>query len=446
LRNLYLCLFFPVYLSTLIAEENILEDTSIKETFILKTMSNGTYPNAPYANVLLESKTSKDTYDVDLGLVVHKGYSDTYATINQMSLSYLGEQYEFKIGNYVNTLGKMDYLSTTNLINPTNIEFFDDENINIRKIPILMSQISYYPNDTWKLEAIVQPFNSNYQDYTNTYINIILNTLLPQYINSLTQDSATKEILNQYIFVPTYDNYISPALANDINNNYTRSSDINIDKLGGFLVAEFTGESATIGGVWMNRYSEIPLIRVNEDVVNILQDLENDQSATTDLTEYAQGEDLGVVNGVDTYRYNQYSLYYESTIDRFGIRAESSFRDKVPVVNAYSWLSSFGFGIDYKSKYIYSNLEMQWLHLDYKNQDLYAGIYSAKSEAFNIINAKLYLDYYLLFGYYNQVFELTNYPNLTLEYEDYSLAFQYLYSKENEKLNNLSLVLKASFE
>ncbi len=451
-------MFFKNYFSTVVLlsiyslshtnlhanEETVLDSLNLKETFILKATDNEVYENSPYVNILVESKISQENYDIDMGLVLYKGYDDTYAAINQMSLTYLGDNYELIIGKYVDTLGKLDYLSTVNIINPTNVEFFDDENINIRKIPLLMTELIYYPDDSWKLQAIVQPFNTTHQDYTSVYINVILNTLLPKYINGLVEGNQASEGVNEYVFMPVYSNYISPSLAEDIESKNNSGSDYAIDKLGGFLVAEYAGQNATYGAIWMNRHSEIPYIKVNEDVIDAIEDLDN--PSVDNAINSTDSNNSDIVTGVDTYRYNQYNLYFESTLGEFGIRAETSFRDKIPVVNDYSWMSSVGVGVDYKSQYIYNNLELQWLHLDYNSDDVFAGVYSARSESFEIKNTELFLDYYLLFGYYDGDLELTSYPNITLKYEEYSLGLRYLYSKENSYLNNVSIILKAKFE
>jgi hypothetical protein len=108
-------------------------------------------------------------------------------------------------------------------------------------------------------------------------------------------------------------------------------------------------------------------------------------------------------------------------------------------------MSSLGMGVDYSGEKFYNNLELQWLHLDSLNEDVYAGILTTKMSAIEFSEFKLYLDNYLLFGFYNSLFEVSIFPNITLVYKDISIILQYLASKEQSELNSASLILKAVF-
>jgi hypothetical protein len=435
---LYLILFH----SLLLGRENFFDSLELQETFVLKSMSNDTYQNSPYLHALFESKKFSDNGEVDFGISIEKSYNDTYLTLNQASYFYYSNLFEFKIGKYVDTLGTLDYLSTVNIINPTNIEFFDDKNINIRKIPLLMSELIFYPNNKWKIQTIIQPFDTTHQDFTNTYVNIILNTVLPNYLRSeiKSSDGTTEDI-----YIPLYDNYVSPVLAKHIQDNYSQTTDFSLDKLGGFFVAEYLAQNATYGFVWMNRFSEISLVKINQDIVEILENLEDDESASEALKDYIASDENSLVVNVDQYRYNQASLYFESAVDRLGIRSEISYRDKIPILNQYSSMLTSSIGLDYKIEKFFNTLELQWIRIVEERNNIYTGVYALRSDAFNLRNVKLFFENYLLFGYNNTTLELSVYPKIRFEYNKYTLGVEYLASKENPDLNNFSVVARVSF-
>lgn len=428
-------------------EEKILPDNLVlKESFMLRHFYNhDTYTTSPYILALLEGRVSEEDYEIDLGAMIYKDRNENGMAFNQVSVNYFGRSFEFKIGKYVQTLGVLDYFSTINLLNPARAEFFDDENINIRCIPLLMAGMTYYAGDQWRFQAVVQPFNADHQDFTSAYLNFILDAFLPSYFQSLTTGKGSIDQINQEIFLPVYNDSISPALNANINNRYDASSSYKAEKAGVVIAAEYTGDAANYGAVWMNRYSEIPYIEVDQDLLDAIKIYENSQDSSQNFGDYLSQSDLDPITKVEGYRYNQYNLYAEGTIGSYGIRAETSLRDKLPLINEYSWLSALGVGIDHKSGKVYNNLELQWLHVDSNGENIYAAILATKFDAVEFGDVKLSFDNYLLVGYYNSMSEITWFPNITLSRNGFSAVVQYLASKEEPEINSASIILKALF-
>jgi len=428
-------------------DDNALFDNLLlKQSFMVRHINNrDAYTTSPYLLALMEGRVSEERYDIDLGVMVYKDRNESGAVFNQASLSYLGDAFEFKIGKYVRTLGVLDYLSTINLLNPARAEFFDDQNINIRRIPLLMAGVTYYANDQWRFQAVVQPYNADHQDFTSAYLNFILDAFLPSYFQSLTAGKGSIDQINQEIFLPVYNDSISPALNTNIKNRYDASSTLNAEKAGIVIAAEYTGASANYGAVWMNRYSEIPYIEVDQDLLDAVRIFEHNEDSSQSFDDYLSQNDLDPITKVEGYRYNQYNLYAEGTIGSYGIRAETSLRDKLPIINEYSWLSAVGIGIDHKNGKIYNDLELQWLHTDSNGENIYAAILATKFDAVEFGDLKLSFDNYLLMGYYNSMSEITWFPNITLSRNGYSVVMQYLASKEKPQINSASIIVKALF-
>lgn len=447
--------FFQEPSMELLSEEIFLEEQEVyilsdylqvKESFLSRTFSNkDKYPSNPYIFVLGEAKYTKDNYELDFGFAIYNYDNKGGVELNQASYSYVGDSFEFKIGKYVKTIGVLDYMSMINLSNPSRPQFFDDENINIRRIPLLMSEITYYPNESFKLQATLQPFDNKHQDYTSTYLNFIIDAYLPNYFKSLSSKNTSATAIHDEIFLPAYNDGISPALNSYVKGQYDHGSTSDVSKAGGILVAEYLGEEASYGAVWINRYSEIPLVEINTQVLDALGNLDSATDVSQGLEDYVNSGNSDLVSKVAGYRYNQYNLYYEGTADAFGIRVESSLRDKIPTVNKFTWVSSLGMGVDYSGEDFYNNLELQWLHLDSLNENVYAGMLTTKMSAIDFGEIQLLFDHYLLFGYYNSLLEISTFPNITFVYKDVSIILQYLASKEQSELNSASLIVKAVF-
>jgi len=336
-------------------------------------------------------------------------------------------------------------MSSVNIVNPSRGEFFDETNINIRRVPTFMSEIVYYPSESFKFQAIVQAFDNKHQDYTSIYLSFILDAYLPNYFKSLSSNNSNGNVINEEIFLPTYNSNISPALNQYIQDKYQLGSSADADKASITLVSEYSGDASNYGAVWMNRYSEIPLIKIDQNVLDIINAAQNDTDVVGEIENYIDSGNADLISSVDGYRYNQYSLYYEGTADAFGIRFEGSYRDKLPTLNEFSWFGSVGLGVDYKADTVYSSVELQWLHIASLNQDMFAGIITTRFDSFEYANIEIYVDNYLLFGYYNSLLELSSLPNITFRYKNFSVLFQYLVSKEQSDLNSASLLLKVIF-
>ena len=422
------------------------DDFTLKETFLSRSFSNTEeYTTAPYFFALGEVLYANGDHEVDFGFTISKLHNGSTVEINQASYSYYGEQIEFKIGKYVNTIGVLDYMSSVNIMNPSRGEFFDETNINIRRVPTFMSEIVYYPSESFKFQTILQAFDNKHQDYTSIYLGFVLDAYLPNYFKSLSSNNSNLNIINEEIFLPTYNSSISPALNQYIQDRYQLGSSADADKASLTLVSEYSGDASNYGAVWMNRYSEIPLIKIDQNVLDIINAAQNNSNVIGEIENYIDSGNGNLISSVDGYRYNQYSLYYEGTADALGIRFEGTYRDKLPTLNEFSWMSSMGVGIDYKADSVYNALELQWLHIDSLNQDLFAGIVTTRFDSLHYSNLEIFFDNYLLFGYYNSLLEVSAFPNVTFRYERFSVVLQYLVSKEQSDLNSASLLIKAIF-
>lgn len=421
------------------------DNVTVRETQLLRIATRGTsYPESPYIYALLEGSYLADSYTAEGGLSISSSGPDRGAGINHLSVTWFGEDYDFKAGKSVMKLGVLDYMSTLDTVSPYRGAFFDDPNIYIRRIPEWMALFNGYPDDRLRLQGFCQAYDRDRQDLSSIYLRFALDSGLPLYIESLSRQNATAELLNQEIFLPAYHESISPALYDHIRSQYDTKEGRPEQMLFG-VTAEYAFESVTAGAVWINRYSEVPLVVLDANFTAAVETFGEGDAYLDALYGYLEQNDLDPIKGVEGYRYNLWGAYFETTYERYGIRGEVTLRERVPALNRFSGLSTVGVGIDTTREGVYHNLELQWVRLDEYGVNMFAGILATFFDWERNGPLEWRFSHYLLAGYYGGHKEIAVRPELLLKYEPFELQLQLLISRKRSRNNSGIITLGMRF-
>lgn len=418
------------------------DKTYIEATLIGRYMSNKTFfSNSPYGFVLFDTEYGEDNWKISGGVFGEKGLPHPDLPINHLYVDYFGDNTHFRIGKMVAKVGVLDYFSMLDTLNPIRLEFFDDPKVNIKRVPVWMAQADYTPVDELKLSFFIQPYDSKYQDYSGYYVNYALNRFVPQHYHEFFQQNP----IGQDIFAPVYYNAISPFVSHEIESKKP-SEPFNANNLSLGLGAEYTNDNGKFGFLYFNRYSEIPLIRVDQNLLDaaILYDKGEDVSPA--LSNYLASMDLDPIKSVQGFRYQQAGVYVETTTDSYGIRAEAAIRDKVPLLNTYGSVGSFGFAIDHLSaSSTYYALEAQCLHLSKYNKNAIIGMFTTKYEPVSFSVFRGHFENRLIGAAVDSMADIALNPSFSIEYDRTDLVFQGIVSANNSESNSISILLRSSF-
>ncbi|MHC3994099.1 hypothetical protein ACXWTF_04675 [Thiomicrolovo sp. ZZH C-3] len=418
---------------------------TLKQSFIVRQLNNGTaYPDTPYIFTLTEGDYEEGAYRIEGGLLLYKGHDGSGVSLNQMALVYWGDDFDVRIGKFVSKTGVLDYLSGMDLLNPVRVDFFDDDNINIRRIPQWMAELSFFVGGDSLLRVTVQPYDGRTQSYLSTYMGLLLDSYLPAYFERLSRNSEEGAAIYREVFLPLYLDGISPALKSDIDGQYNARG-LAVDKSTLQVVAEKSSAGGTFGAVWTNRYSEVPYIRVDEQLLAIIDALTEGQNSAEALRAYLDQPDLNPIKGVKGFRYNQYSLYAEGSVGTYGVRAEAGVRDRVPVLNSFSPLAMVGFGVDRQAGSSYFDLEVQWGYLKPYHESVLATVLLNKFDLAVFRGVAVRFDHYLITGWYGGNATAVMLPNLVLSRGAFEVDLHALYHSDDKTYNTVGFTLRASF-
>jgi len=417
------------------------ETQTIDATLLGRYVSNkNVYKHSPYFFALFESQYQTDTLSISGGLAFESRNKNEELLINNLELKKFGDNYTFKIGKMVQKVGVLDYFSFLDILNPSRAEFFYDTQLNIKKIPLWMSSIDYFVNDELKLTAFIQPYDTKHASYSSVYVDYILNQFIPEYY----KDVFKQEPLGSEVFYPVYTNSLVPYLTQDIQDK-SAGSRIYLDKLSFGAIAEYSDETKKLGAVYFNKYSEIPLIRVDQNLLDAAIAYDNGENPSEELVNYLESGNYDPIKSVEDFRYQQFGLYGETTYKSFGLRAELAYRDKIPLFNNYSALASAGFAVDKLSDFVYNTIETQYFYLQIYHKSAYISMLRSRFKRTTFYIYSAYFENSFIASKMDTLEEYSIAPRYVISYKEFDLAFEGLVSKNNNKTNTFSLLLRGRF-
>jgi hypothetical protein len=421
------------------------DNVTLKETQLLRIPTRSeSYTDSPYLFTMLEGNYLADSYTAEAGIAISSSGSEKGVGINHLSVTWYGDDYDLRAGKSVVKLGVLDHMSTLDTVSPYRGAFFDDPNVYIRRIPEWMAAVNYYYDDRLQLKGLLQAYDRSRQDLSSFYLRFVLDSGLPLYMESLSRQTPAAEALTREIFLPVYNESISPALYEHIRSKYD-GDDGQVDQMLVGVTAEYVFDTVTAGAVWVNRYGEVPLVVLDENLTAAAEAYGNGEAYLDAIYDYLEQNDLDPIKGMEGYRYNMWGAYFETTYETFGIRGEVTLRDKVPALSRFSTLSTVGLGIDTKSRGAYHNLEFQWVRLGEYDVNMLAGILATFYDWERRGALEWRFSHYLMMGYYGGHKEIALHPELLLRYEPFELQLQLLISKKSSRSNTGMITLGMRF-
>jgi len=393
--------------------------TAMHRNFTLNDTSFG------YTFVLGEVGYKGESFNVDMGLSIEE-YLETTMNINNLSASFFTDDYKLKIGKFVTTLGVMDYLTSFDDFNPRRLSFYNDENKNISRYANWMIEATTYLQDDISISVYLQKYDDQLDDYFYVGNYVLFNNFIPFFLNS--SENSDMLLVAQEVFTPVYDQYGKPTIEPYAENIYDMlSSDLENSAVGmNFLL---NSDDYTLGALWINSYSKIPLLKPDDELMDGLEDaFEEDKEHF--IQNYFSKNNVNTM--IEHFRYNKAGVYFETTVDDFGFRGELSYKDKIPVLNELSSQSTIALGVDYKGFMMYNSLELKGNYISELDQGFYQGVLITEIDPIDLGIVDLKLDHNFYYAMYDgkdyQFFK----PSVGLEYENMEFTLEYFYSSENE--------------
>ncbi len=381
--------------------------------------------NFGYTFVLGEVGYKGESFNVDLGLSI-EDYLETTMNINNVSASFFTDDYKLKIGKFVTTIGVMDYLTSFDDFSPRRLSFYDDENKNINRYATWMMEATTYLQDDISISFYLQKYDDQLDDYFYVGNYLLFNNFIPFFINS--SENSDLLLVAQEVFTPVYGQYGKPILEPYAENVYDMlSSDLENSAVGmNFLL---NADDYTLGALWVNSYSKIPLIKPDDELMDGLADaFEEDKEYF--IQNYFSENNVNTM--IEHFRYNKVGAYFETTVDDFGFRGELSYKDKTPVINELSSQSSIALGVDYKGFMMYNSLELKGHYISELEQNFYQGMLISKVDPIDLGFADLKLENNFYYARYDAKDHHFFKPSVGLQYENMEFTLEYYASSEDE--------------
>lgn len=414
---------------------------TIDLTLLGRYLSNkNIYKHSPYFFALFESAYEGDNYTLSGGLGFQSINKNEELLINNLELKYFADEYTFRIGKMVRKVGVLDYFSLLDTLNPSRGEFFYDTQLNIKKVPLWMSSVDYFVNDEIKLSAFVQPLDTKHNSYRSVYVDYLLNQFVPEYFDNIFSGTT----LGQEVYYPVYRDSLVPYLQDDIDAK-AEGSKIYLNKLSFGFLTEYSDDIKRVGILYGNRYSEIPMIKIDQNLLDAAIAYKEGNSPGGALINYIASGDYDLIKSVKDFRYQEGGIYAESTVGSYGVRAELMYRDKVPLLNKYSGLASVGFAVDKLFHSVYNVLETQYLYLERYHKSAYISMLRTRFERDSFWIFSGYFENSLIASRVDTKEEYAIVPNYTISYKQIDLSIGALFSKNNPKTNTLNLLLRGKF-
>lgn len=411
--------------------------SSVQTTLYGSRYSDETvFDNSYFA--LFESTSKLHEADLKLGLNV----TDEKLELNQLMIDLYKDEFEIQLGKFVTQVGVLDFFGNASNLNPLRIDYFDEDNINLRRQSSWMGQFNYYPDEDTTVRAIIAPFDSSRRKYANNSLDVAYESGVPFFLRSSGNENI--DLIAEEVLIPVYENqggrealesYVEGTLP---ENKYTLDTTT-------FLFDYFSYyEDAKVGLTYINGISNIPLVKVDEDLLNIIENFDKDERDQF-LSDYFNKADNTPIKYVEYTRFNQLVLYGETSLNSFGLRAEISYRDKFPLINTYSKQFNVGIGIDHQG-WVYNNLELQYTYMKDTGLKAYFGLWQLGFDKYHIGQWQWQLENTSAFAVVDDEFFWSLIPGLNFTRKNLTLKLKYLHHSQDNFSNDVGLVqMKAMF-
>ena len=414
--------------------DGISEEIEFKTTLIYRNFSDNQYFEDSFLG-LTEASYQGDDYSVDAG-IIYRNVTDDKIQLNQLSYAYEADDYDFKAGKFVSKIGVMDFLSFVDVFNNTRVEYFDDSNVNIHYKPSWMVKLDTYPDDNTTFGLYLKPYDQDSNTLFGDSIQFGLNSVVPFLVTNT--GNSDLDLIGREVLIPAYEDGGAKNATSDYIFEKLPNEDPRFDNTSLFLNFVITEDNYTFGAVHTSAYSALPIFKFDEDFVSAVGvlDAEDKEQFITDYVEDVNNEPI---EALEYFRYNQFALYYESSIGQVGYRAELSYRDKFPLIYRTSSMVTLGLGVDHQSTF-YNNLEFQYSKFDSSELDAYYFIWLFKTDSKRFGSWDASFQNMLTYGVYDTYDVWANFSGVQLELDNYQISLEYLTHSERQYLDNTAAI------
>lgn len=418
--------------------DEVVEESDKQMTLYYRNFQNeGYFEDSFFA--LGEMMYEGEDYTLDMGVALQT-VDNKGLFLNHLSYAVEEEDYDYKIGKFVTKVGVMDFLSFVDVFNTTRLEYYDDNNVNIRYTPSWMAKIDVYPDENSTFGLYVKPYDENENFLLGESIQYGLNSVLP-YLITNTGD-ANLDLIGEQVLLPVYEKDAKPEISRYLLEKLPDES-ISLDNTSLFLNYVVTEDNYTFGAIHSSAYSSFPVIQFDQDLTSALDSL-NQADREAYLETYLADDSNEPISSVEYFRYNQFALYYESSVGQLGYRAEISYRDKFPLVNRTTGMFTVGFGLDHQD-IIYNNLEVQYSQFEDSDLSAYYVIWLAKTETVKWDTWEVGAQNIATYGEYQNNDIFANFTGIRFIQDPFEIAIEYLtHSKQEYADDTLAFKLKVA--
>jgi len=412
------------------------EESEVKTSLYYRNFQNeGYFQDSVFG--LTEAIYEADDYTLDLG-IGYQNISGDRVFINHFSYAQEFENFDYKIGKFVTKAGVMDFVSFIDVFNNTRIEYYDDENVNVRFDPAWMAKVDVYPDENSTFGLYLKPYDQTNNVLFGESIQYGLNSVIPFLVTNT--GNADLDLVGEQVLLPVYEDNAKPAISQYLMDKLP-DEDPRFDNTSVFLNYVITDDNYTFGALYTSAYSSFPIIILDQELIETLKNLDEADKEIY-VEDYLSNDENEPIQLVEYFRYNQFALYYESSVGQFGFRGEVSYRDKFPLLNRTTGMFTLGLGVDHQSAF-YNNLEVQYSKFDDSDLTAYYLIWLAKSDMIKLDQWELGLQNIVTYASYEDNDILANFSGIRLLRDNYEITIEYLtHSKEEYVSDTASLKLK----
>ena len=412
-------------------------DTTLLARYIGNEKS---YGNSWYSFLLLESQYQEEHYTLSGGLAYQKRKEQKSLFLNSFEWKYFGDTYRIKLGKSVQKAGVLDYFSLLDTLNPSRPEFFYDSQLTIKKIPLWMGSLEYEMSDEMHLTLLAQPFDPRYASYKGAYVDYALQQFIPEYF----RDTFSQAPLGTEIYAPVYYDTLVPYLNDEIEAK-SDGSKLRFNRLSFGCISEYNDADKKLGALYFQRYSEVPLVEVDQNLYDAIMRYRQGKDFSRKLTDYLTSNDYDLIKSVEEFRYRQFGLYGETSYGSYGFRAALGYRDKLPILNRYTPLLSVGFGVDKLSSTLYTAFETQYLYLTRLQKHAFVSILHTRFDRTIFSYFSGYFENSIIVAGTGEEREYSFTPRYVINYGSADLSLEGVFFMHNSKRNTLSLMFRWQF-
>ncbi len=384
---------------------------------------------------LTEASYEGDDFVIDAG-IAYQNIDNKGLYLNHLSYAQEHEYYDFKVGKFVSKVGVMDFLSFIDVFNNTRVEYYDDANVNIRYAPSWMAKIDTYPDENTTFGLYIKPYDQSSNLLFGESVQVGLNAVVPHLITHT--GNADLDLIGEQVLLPVYENDAKPVVSDYLLDKIP-NEDPSLNNTSIFLNFVVTEDDYTFGALHSSAYSSFPTINYDPDLVNAVEALVTDEDKEAYIQNYLADADNDPISNIDYFRYNQFSLYYESFVGQFGYRGEISYRDKFPLLNQTSGMFTVGLGLDHQSAF-YNNFEVQYSKFDAVNADAYYLIWLARSEKVKLDEWDVGVQNILTYGAYDNNDLMANLTALQFSVDNLEVTLEYLTHSKQEYVSDTASI------